>query len=88
MSVTFDLPLNVESSLRKQLGDLNRAAKEAALVELYRQGVLAHAHLAQALSLSRDETDALLKKYHVVEDSPSPEAFRTELDFVDRRLRP
>ena len=49
MPVTFDLPEDIEQSLRHQLGDLDRAAKEAALVELYRQERLTHYQLAQAL---------------------------------------
>jgi hypothetical protein len=87
MSVTFDLPLHIERSLRHDLGDLDRAAKEAALVELYRQRKLSHAELAQSLGLARDQTDGLLKTHGVVEDSPSTEEFEAELDFVDRRMR-
>jgi hypothetical protein len=40
-------------------------AKEAALVELYRQHKLTHHELAIALGLGRFSTDALLKKYGV-----------------------
>jgi len=80
MSVSFDLPIDVESQLRQRLGDLDRAAKEAALVELYRQGRLSHFELAKALGLSRLQTDDLLKRHHVTEDLMSLEELRIELD--------
>ena len=38
VSISFDLPAAVEDQLRRELADLDVAAKEAALVELYRQG--------------------------------------------------
>jgi len=68
MSVTFVLPESLEKELREKLGDLDRAAKEAALVELYRQERLTRHQLGQALDLSRFETDAVLKRHKVTED--------------------
>jgi predicted HTH domain antitoxin len=65
MAVSFELPTEIEKSLRKEFGDLDRAAKEAALVELYRQHKLTHYELSQSLGLSRFETEALLKKHGV-----------------------
>jgi len=71
MSVTFELPSEIERTLRQALGDLDVAAKEAALVELYRQGKVTQHELSVALGITRLETDALLKKHHVTEDLPS-----------------
>jgi hypothetical protein len=68
MSVTFKLPPQIEKSLRQELGNLDQAAKEGALIELYRQEKLTHHELAQSLELSRIETDAILKKHNVTED--------------------
>jgi hypothetical protein len=68
MSVTFDLPADIESRLRELVGDLNQAAKEAAVVELYRQSRLSHNELGLALGLDRFEVEALLKKHNVTED--------------------
>ena len=68
MAVNFDLPASLEDELRKTLGDLDQAAKEAALVELYRHGQLTHHQLAEALGLSRFETDAVLQRHKVTED--------------------
>ncbi|MDZ4782302.1 MAG: UPF0175 family protein [Planctomycetia bacterium] len=68
MSITFDLPEDVEAQLRRELGDLDQAAKEAALVELYRQGKLSHGRFAESLGISRYEADGVLKRHNVTED--------------------
>ena len=51
-TVSFQLPDDVEQHLRRELGDLDAIAKEAALVELYRQGQLSHGKLAEGLGIS------------------------------------
>ncbi len=79
MSVTFDLPKSIEQSLRRELGNLDQAAKEAALVELYRQDKLTHHELSQALGLERLETEAVLKKHNVAEDLPTNEQYNAAL---------
>jgi len=38
MAIAFEIPPDLEASLARKLGNVNLAAKEAALVELYRQG--------------------------------------------------
>jgi hypothetical protein len=68
MTVSFDLPDGIEKQLRAAVGDLDATAKEAALVELYRQAKLTHHQLGAALGLDRIETDALLKRHGVTED--------------------
>jgi len=83
MSIAFDLPAEVEQILRRQFQNLDQAAKEAALVELYRQNKLTHYQLSQALGLTRIETDGLLKQHNVIEDLPSPDELEEDL----RRLR-
>ena len=87
MAVTFDLPTNIEQNLRHQLGDLDQAAKEAALVELYRQERLTHHELALALGLSRFETDGVLKSHNVTEDLLTAEEFQRQADALWRELR-
>ena len=69
MSITFDLPTEIERQLREELYNLDQVAKEAALVELYRQGKLSHYQLATALGLGRLELDGVLKEHGVTEDS-------------------
>lgn len=83
MAVTFDLPHDIEQSLRHELGDLGQAAKEAALVELYRQGQITHHDLSRALGLSRLEAEDVLKKHSVTEDLPT----EAEHDAALARLR-
>jgi hypothetical protein len=83
MAVTFELPQEMERSLRRELGDLDQVAKEAALVELYRQDRVTAFELGQALNLSRLETDALLKRHNVTEDLPT----ESELESERERLR-
>lgn len=63
MSITFNLPNAVEENLRAQFGDLDEAAKEAALVELYRQEKFSHGQFAESLGVSRDEANAILKRH-------------------------
>jgi predicted HTH domain antitoxin len=82
MSVTFDLPSNIEQDLRRQLGDLNQAAKEATLVELYRQDKLSQHELSQALGISRLEVEAILKKHNVIEDLLPSEEYDDALSYL------
>jgi hypothetical protein len=79
MAITIQLPKDVERDLRGQVADFDRAAKEAMLIELYRQDKLSHHQLAQALGLDRFETEALLKRHNVVEDFPSDEEYEAAL---------
>lgn len=79
MAVSFELPIEIEQKLARTLGDLNQAAKEAAVVELYRQEKLTHFELSQALGLSRFETDALLKRHNVTEDLMTVEELEAEV---------
>jgi hypothetical protein len=82
--VTFDLPPEIERTLREQIADLDQAAKEGVLVELYRQSKLTHAQLGEALGMTRYEVDGLLKRHNVDEDSISLDEFRAQLDLIDR----
>lgn len=79
MAVTIQLPADVEERLRADTPDLDGAAKEAFLVELYRQDKLTHYELSLALGLDRFETDALLKKHQVTEDLPSAKEMEASL---------
>ena len=68
MSVSFELPIELEQQLRHEMADLDHVAKEAALVELYRREKITHHELATALGLDRFETEELLKRHNVTED--------------------
>jgi predicted HTH domain antitoxin len=60
MAVTFSLPDGVEGDLRKECGDLDRVAKEALAIELYRSGRISVGFLAEMLGLGVLEADAWL----------------------------
>lgn len=63
MAVTFQLPNEIETTLRRQLANLDQAAKEALLVEMYRQNNISHQQLASALGLSHAQTDDLVRRH-------------------------
>jgi len=88
MAVTFQLPLEIEDELRRELGDLDQAAKEAMLVELYRQDKLGHHQLSVALGLDRLETEVVLKKHNVVEDLPTDEEYNAALARLGIPIKP
>jgi hypothetical protein len=79
MPVTFELPAAIEGQLRGQWDDFDAVAKEAALVELYRQAKLTHHQLAIALGLDRFAVDQLLKRHQVTEDLVSAEALGSQV---------
>jgi hypothetical protein len=79
MAVTIELPAEVELRLRQQSLNLDLEAKQAMLVELYRQDKVTRFELSQALGLSRFEIDALLKKHKVTEDLPTLEELEEDL---------
>jgi len=81
LAITFELPQDIESSLRAEFADLDSAAKEAALVELYRQHKLTHHELSKALGLSRFDTDAVLKSHGVYYEM-TLEQIRRESDSI------
>ena len=72
MTISFELPQDIERQLRTVGADLNVEAREAYLVELYRRERTAHHQLAEALGLSRLETDGVLKR-HGVSSGPTLE---------------
>jgi predicted HTH domain antitoxin len=71
MSVTLDLPRDIEERLRQENPDLDSDAREAYAVELFRRGKLNHFQLSRVLGVDRSETDAILKRHHVEERSLS-----------------
>jgi hypothetical protein len=69
VTITFELPQEMEREIRTNGTDFSGEAREAYLVEHYRQDRITHHQLAQALGLTRIETDGVLKRYKV---SPGP----------------
>lgn len=69
MSVTVELPGDIEERLRRENPNVDADAKEAYAVELFRQGKLNHFHLSRVLGVDRFATDAVLKRHKVEEQA-------------------
>ena len=69
MSVTVELPGDIEERLRRENPHLDADAKETYAVELFRQGQLNHFQLSRVLGVDRFATDAVLKRHKVEEQS-------------------
>jgi predicted HTH domain antitoxin len=67
ISLTVNLPPEVEQQLRAESGDLGSAVRESFAINLFRRGILTHHELGQVLGIDRFETDALLKRNGVTE---------------------
>jgi len=65
MSILIELPEDLEQTLREQVGDLNEAAKEAFLVNLYREKKIGYPQLCRGLGVGRFAVDAVLKRHAV-----------------------
>jgi predicted HTH domain antitoxin len=84
MSVTIQLPPEVENRLRAESPNLESLAREVVLVELYRREKLSRYELSQALGLTRFETDGLLQRHHVTEDLPTSAELAADLENARR----
>ena len=62
MHVRIEIPDDAEAVLRKEWGDLDKAAKEALLIESYRAGKVSLGFLSKTLAISRWEVEAWLAK--------------------------
>ena len=86
MSISFELPVAVEEQLRRDHADLDVVAKEAALVELYRQGRITQYQLGLSLDKSRFEVEELLKRHKVTEDLDTAEQVAEQITILRRLL--
>ena len=86
MTISFELPPHIEQEISADAADLSREAREAYLVELYRQDRITHHQLAQALALSRLETEEVLKR-HEVSSGVTAEEMRAQAAALREGLR-
>jgi predicted HTH domain antitoxin len=86
MTISFELPPDIEEQIRMNGASLGREARELLLVELYRQDRITHHQLSEALGLTRLETDGLLKR-HKVSSGPTLEELQAEIGSL-RDSRP
>ncbi|OJW16334.1 MAG: hypothetical protein BGO49_18445 [Planctomycetales bacterium 71-10] len=87
MSISFDVPSDLERELRAAGVDLDREAKEGFFVGLYRRGRITHDDLSGALGLGFEQTQQLLKD-HGVGDDYTLEEFEAERAFLRGLKRP
>jgi hypothetical protein len=84
MTISFELPSEIEDRIRQESADLNSKAREAFLVELYREAKITQHQLGQTLGLDDYETDGLLKRYGVGYDL-SLDEFEEQRAFMRER---
>ena len=81
MSISFEIPQDLEQQLRTEGVDPNRKAKEVYLMEQFRQAKITHRQLEEALGLSFHEAEGLLKRRAMGQDI-DPEEFEAGRDFL------
>lgn len=84
MTINFDIPPAIEDVIARSGRDPAVELKEAAFVELYRQGKLSHGQFAEGLGISRSEADVVLKRHNVIEDLLTPDELRAQIDHLRR----
>lgn len=65
MTVSFDLPTEIEHELRSLFGDLGKAAKDALLIDAYRQGQISIGRIAETLGMERIQAHQWLAGHNV-----------------------
>ena len=68
MTIRFEIPQAMEQQIRTDGVDLNREAKVAYLVDLYRHERITRDDLSEALGLGFHQTEQLLKEHGVGDD--------------------
>lgn len=85
MTVSFELPNELESELRGAFGDLGLAAKNALLINAYRQGRISIGRLAETMNMGVIEVQEWLAK-HDVPINYSAEDLADDLSTLERLL--
>ncbi len=86
VSLTVELPPDAEKRLRAENPDLPAAVREGFLVNLFRRGILTHRELGEALGLDRFETDGVLKRHQVTEQSLTHEEIDADVASIEEFL--
>jgi hypothetical protein len=73
MTISFEIPQEIEEQIRADGVDLDRDAKEVYLMEQFRQAKLSHRQLQEALGLSFQEIEELLKRRGLGQDIDAAE---------------
>jgi predicted HTH domain antitoxin len=65
VTISFELPHDIAQRICTSGVDLSDKAREAFLVDLYREDAITHGQLSKALGLDGYDTDGVLKKHGV-----------------------
>ncbi|HVS73707.1 MAG TPA: UPF0175 family protein [Phycisphaerae bacterium] len=65
MSILIELPEDLERALRQQVENLDAAAKELLLINLYREKRIGYGELCRGLGVSRLVAEGILKRHEV-----------------------
>ena len=65
MSISIELPEDIERSLRQQVVNLDAAARESLLVDSYREKRIGYGQLCRGLGLGRLDVEEVLKRHNV-----------------------
>lgn len=84
LTLTLDLPPELEERLRRETQNLNAEVKEAYALELYRQRRLSHYELSHVLGLDRFQTSALLQRHRIYEGSITMEDLEEQRETLNR----
>ena len=68
MTISFEIPRNIEQRVRTEGADPNREAKEVYLIDLYRQERITHDDLSEALGLGFHQIQQLIKEHGAGDD--------------------
>jgi predicted HTH domain antitoxin len=83
VTISFEIPHDIEQEVAAAGADLNGEAREAFLVELYRRRKISQHQLGMALGVDDYETDEVLKRHGVALEI-SVEEQRTEADSLGK----
>ena len=86
MSVILELPKDIEDKLRRENPNLDSDVREECAVALFRKGALNHYQLSRIMRLDRFETDALLKRHGVTEQSLRPNDLEADRNTLRKVL--
>jgi predicted HTH domain antitoxin len=84
MPITLHLPLEMEAELRKENPDLDREAREAIALDLFRREKITHFELGQMLGLNRWETNEFLVDRREFAQSPTLEDLENDFRTITR----
>jgi predicted HTH domain antitoxin len=82
MTLQIPIPENIDEALIQRL---DREAREAVAVRLYKEGKLSHGQFADYLQIDRSQAEDVLGRHGIVDYTP--ERVSEEADAIRQRLK-